>query len=200
MLFETRPSLFALYWGRIVLIVLLLALFVWAGVAGGAAPGAAILGTPVAIWLIVILLQWRGRTYALTDRRVIRTSGIRGTTFEDATYAQIRNLGLAPGYAGGLRFDTTPPPGPNGPVASHRPRVLRWDGLPEAPRVYAFVQAAFAFELRQARTRAATEAAFDRLSADSIPCAYCTGLIDLNDLDPANPKCPRCGAPLTIPS
>jgi hypothetical protein len=200
-LFETRPSLFALYWGRLVFLGLYLAL--WIAFAATAPPDAvpgslffAFLGF---IWLAYLYFQWRNRVYALTDQRVIRVSGIRGSSFQDAAYTQIHNLSTESGFSGGLQFDTTPPPDGSGFTRPSHTRPLRWDALSDAPRVYTFVQQAFAFGLRQHREAAVTQAAFDSFTSGALRCEYCGGLIDLNELDRSNPRCPRCRAPVTFP-
>ncbi|MCI4320203.1 MAG: hypothetical protein L3J87_05555 [Thermoplasmata archaeon] len=200
-LFETRPGFFALYWGRLIVILLFLALFF--GVAAtsvSALPGGVILGTPFLLWLIVLVVQWRHQVYALTDQRVIRVSGVRGSQFQDASYVQVHNLATEPGISGGLRFDTTPPSAYGGGAHAGRQRPLRWDGIAKAPLVYAFVQEAFAFGLRRQTEALAAQAALDKFTAASIRCEYCGGPIELASLDPLNPKCPTCSAPVRLPS
>lgn len=199
-LFETRPSILALYWGRLTFLALYLALFISLGISAPAAiPGSIFFSSFAVIWLAYIYFQWRSRIYALTDQRVIRVSGLRGSTFQDAAYSQIHNLSTEAGLSGGLRFDTTPPSFGPGYPAPTRTRPLRWDGLSDTPRVYSFVQQAFAFGVQQHRIAAATQAAFDRATGDSITCQYCGGLINLDQLDPSDPRCPRCNAPVTAP-
>jgi hypothetical protein len=200
-LFETRPSFAALYWGRTTFILLWSALWLGLGVSVPAAFGGGLFfASPAMIWLIVLYLQWRHRIYALTDQRVLRVSGVRGTDFQDASYAQIHNLTTEPGLAGGIRFDTTPPPSGAGYRPPPRQRPLRWDGIAQALRVYSFVQEAFAFELERNRVTAASQAAYDHLATESIRCQYCGGPIDIATLDPGNPRCPTCGAPVTAPA
>ena len=196
-LFETRPGILNLYWGRLVFLALYLLFWIGLGIASpAAAPGAAFFAAPGVLWLAVIYLQWSHRTYALTDQRVIRIAGITGSEFQDAAYTQIHNLTTEPG---GIRFDTTPPAAMGGFAPPARTKVIRWDGLSSVPRVYTFVQEAFAFGLHRSQVLAITQAEVQRISATSIPCAYCGGPIDLATLDPANPRCPRCSAPLSLP-
>src|SRR5262249_37052581 len=103
-LFETRASFFGLYWGRASFCVLYLLFFSSVGATSSAAiPGAILFDSPVAIWLAVLVLDARHRVYALTDRRVLRVSGVRSTGFQDAAYGQIRNLAVEPGSSGTVR-------------------------------------------------------------------------------------------------
>ncbi|HEY6238207.1 MAG TPA: hypothetical protein VIZ68_03355, partial [Thermoplasmata archaeon] len=162
----------------------------------GAAEGAAIFAAPGVLWVIVIYLQWRHRVYALTDQRVMRIEGITGSDFRDAAYTQIHNLSSEPG---GIRFDTTPPPSAMGVAAPARNRVILWEGIDDVPRVYTFVQEAFAFGLRRSQAYAVTQSLIARISASSIRCEYCGGPIDLATLDLSKPRCPQCNAPLALP-
>ncbi len=197
-LYETRPGLFSLYWGRLAFLALYLGLWTWAILAAptDAKEGAAILASPGFLWLILIYFQWSHRVYALTDQRVIRISGVRGSEFQDAAYSQIHNLTTEPG---GIRFDTTPPPSAMGLSPPARTRVIRWDAISDVPRVYTFVQEAFAYGLRRSQAYALTQAQIARISASSIRCEYCGGPINLATLDPSNPRCPLCSAPFTLP-
>jgi hypothetical protein len=194
-LYETRPSLLLLYWGRLTFIVLYLLLFTWFGASIGDPIGAALFDAPAAIWLVVILLRWWHLTYALTDQRVIRISGVTGSDFMDAAYSQIHNLTSEPG---GLRFDASPPVSGMGLRALTSRRIIKWEGIPDVPRTYTFVQEAFAFGMRQSQLAAATQAAVDKLVATSVKCAYCGTMVEISGLDPSNPRCPRCAAPLTL--
>ena len=198
-LYETRPSLLALYWGR--LIFLTLWILLWGGLAVVAPPeaaaGALIFLSPALLWLLLIYLRWSHSVYALTDQRVILISGLTGSEFLDASYPQIHNL---TSEGGGIRFDTTPAPSYGTFQAAPKTRIIRWSGLSDPARVYMFVQEAFAFEIDRSRQAAATHEILQRAVAASIPCAYCGSPIDLATLDPANPRCPICSAPVTLPS
>jgi hypothetical protein len=197
-LFETRPSLVALYWGRLLFLGLYLGFFLAVGASAPfvAGPGALLVAIPGFVWLGVIYLQWTHRVYALTDQRVIQISGIRGTDFQDATYAQVQNLSRT---SEGIVFDTTPPPTATELRVRPSHLKLRWEGISDAPRVYAFVQEAFTLGLRRQQLLAAAREAVNRISESSVRCAYCGGPIDLARLDPANTRCPRCSAPVNLP-
>ena len=198
-LFETRASLLGLYWGRLTFLALYFALWVGLSISSPDALGGSLFFIALGlIWLAVIYLNWRNRIYALTDQRVIRVSGMRGSVFQDAAYAQITNMTLETGSGGGLKFDTNPLPTPFAPQVRTRTRPLWWDGLSDAPRVYSFVQQAFAIGLARAHQTAAVEALMSKVTNQSITCAYCGGLVDLTLIDVTNPKCPRCGAPVAF--
>jgi hypothetical protein len=194
--YETRPGLFSLYWGRLTLIGLYLALFISVGVvAPPAAIGAAVFAAPAVLWLIVILLQWSHRVYALTDRRILRISGVRGSDFHDAAYTQVRNMTPLPR---GIRFDISTQASPIGFAAPARTHAIMWQAITDPPRVYTFLQEAFAYGLHQSQVNAATQTALDQITERTVHCAYCGGLIELAKLDPANPRCPSCSAPVTL--
>lgn len=196
--YATRPSIWSLYWGRLVFLGFYLLL--WLGAALLAPPeaalGALFFAFPGLLYLVVVLLQWRHRIYALTDQRVITLGGVLGNEFLDATYFQVHNL---TNDGSELRFDTTPPPNAMG-VPPSRVRIIRWTGIRDPPRVYTFVQEAFAFGLKRARAAAVLQSAIDKVVDTAVNCAYCGGLIDLATLDPSNPRCPRCSAPFTLPT
>ncbi len=196
-LFETKPGIFHLYPGRIIFIVLIVALWTALGVgAPSAAAGAAFFAAPFLIWLLLLYLEARNTVYALTDRRVIRISGIRGTDFQDASFSQIHNLAID---ASTIRFDTTPPMGYAPGAAPARSRVIRWVGLTDAPRVYAFVQLAMAFVIRQMNVIAIGQEKLDQIARTSIPCTYCGSPVDLTTLSPTNSRCPTCTGPVVLP-
>ena len=199
-LFETRPRLFALYWGRSVWT------FFWSGLAllalavdpsnwEGSVGIIVLFGLP--LWVSVPF--WWKSAYALTDRRVLRVAGLRGSDFQEATYEQVQNLTTEPGISGGLRFDTSPPVGAFGhaPGWAAKQRPLRWQAIANAPRVYEFVQEAFALGLRQSAERGAVDAAWQKIDRVSVRCEYCGTLIDLATLDRSNLRCPSCSAPLS---
>lgn len=197
-LFETRPSLWGLYWGRLIVLLLLLLFFVAVTVGAplDAIPGLAFFEALFVIALVLTYLGWRNRVYALTNQRVIRVFGIRGTGFQDAAYSQITNMTLEGGAS--LRFDTTPFPTGYGSPSPPATRILWWESLPDGARVYTFVQEAFAVALREATQTAAVDAAVARTMGPTITCNYCGGPIDVATLDAANPRCPRCSAPVTL--
>jgi hypothetical protein len=197
--YETRPGYFRLYWGRFVLCVLLFALFL------GPVEQPGYLENPAfyffeGLLVLVILLsvqQWRMTAYALTSQRVVRVGGIRQTEFRDAFYAAVQNLSIDPGFSGGVRFDTGGASAgyPGAPPPS-RARVIRWTGLADAPRVYAFLQRAFALHSPPSGVVAGPP-----LLAQGTPgsalwvCPRCGMVADPRWLSPHAPVCPSCGNP-----
>ncbi len=196
-LFETRPSLFGLYWGRLVVLALLVLLFAYVAAGLPANPfGWFCLGLFL-ILMIYYVLKWRSTAYALTHRRVLRVSGVRQPELLDALFWQIQNLRNEPGVSGGIKFDATPLASPTGVLGGRKyAKTIYWDALPDSAQVYAFVQQAFAVESALATIEASREELVARTLGDRIPCAYCGTLVDPTSLDRRHPRCPSCGAPI----
>jgi hypothetical protein len=203
-LFETRPSLVGLYWGRLTILLLWARLFIAATIG---APGldsnpAAYLfdGLPLVIVGIYVFL-WRQTAYACTDRRVLRLSGLRQTDFLDATYDHVRNPTLVSGFSGGIKFDATPPLAPPPLIRGKKvAKAIYWNALTDAPRVYTFVLQAFALHVHQAVEKGARAALIARMHEGRVSCEYCRALVDIHQVNTSSPKCPRCGAPLVAPT
>ncbi len=195
-LFETRPSLFGLYWGRFVLLALLLLFFGYIAAKLPTNPFGWFLVALFTLLIVYYVLKGRSTAYALTHRRVLTVVGIRQPSVMDALYGQIQNLRLEPGVSGGVKFDATPPEAPVGLLGGRKyAKTIYWRALPESALVYAFVQQAFAVEAALG-ARAATLAELTaRAVGNRIPCDYCGNLVDPSVLDPLRPRCPSCGAP-----
>jgi len=200
-LFETRPSYLGLYWGRTVFFGLWVLLFVAAifGIPAGAA-AYAFFAFLFAVPILLAVWQWSRTAYALSNQRVLKIAGLRGSDFQEAMYSQVQNLVLEPGISGGLRFDATPVGQPAGHFWASGRRQIRWTALSGAPRVYGFVQDAFALGMRQAEVRQAFDSHWSQVAPVSLTCAYCGSTIDLRSLDPRNPRCPTCSAPVAPPT
>ena len=195
-IFETRPSLLRLYWGRLTLLAFFLLL--WTSLL--AFGGVTLLLDP--LWLIVEVLQlalvarsvldWDRTAFVLTNRRILRVSGMRHTVFQDAQLDQVENLALEGGFSGGIRFTVGPGsvPGGRSPTTG-RARTLRWDGLPDAAPVYTFVQQAFA--LRTHQLEVADPASPHHPSAGVIQCPECGTVLESRNLSHFRPVCIRCG-------
>jgi len=201
-LYETRPTLFGRYGGRLIVLILLALLFGGVAIAagGGAAWGGLFLLGITAIPIIYWVLEWRGTAYALTDRRVLLVGGIRQTTFLDATYAQVQSLNLVSGWGGGLKFDATPPAAPHTLIGTRKfSKKIFWRALQDPSRVQSFVQEAFLLHEREAAQTGLRDALIAKMTENRFPCAYCRTLIDIRTVDFATARCPSCGAPLVIP-
>jgi hypothetical protein len=208
-LFETRPSLVAMYWGRLTLLLLWALLFIGATIGVGLSGGGltflivagSILDAPVVILILLVIFLWHQTVYALTNRRVMRLSGLRRSTFVDAPYDQVQNLTLVPGFSGGIKFDATPPGAPSRLIVGRKfAKTVYWNALSDSPRVYTFVQQAFALHSQTAVEKGARLALIARLHEGRITCEYCRALVDIQQVNTSSPKCPRCGAPLVAPS
>ena len=142
--YETRPSFARLYWGRTILAVFLVGLFLLPLGQPGYATNPA-LYLFLAIFLTPVLSayrRWSQTAYALTNVRILVARGRR--RFQDMVMDQVGQLSVTPGYSGGIRFDATRGIGPSGIPPGRSAHTLLWYGLYDAPQVYAFVQQAFA--------------------------------------------------------
>jgi hypothetical protein len=209
-LFETRPSLLGLYWGRLTILFLWVLLFTGASFGDGTFTSGNVafvviafvfLDLPAIVLIALLVLLWRRTVYALTHGRVLRLSGLRRTAFVDATYDQVQNLTLVSGLSGGIKFDATPPHAPSRLMGGRKfAKTIYWNALPDSPRVYTFVQQAFALHVTAAVEKGAREALVARLHEGRITCEYCRALVDIKQVNTTSPKCPRCGAPLIAPN
>jgi hypothetical protein len=167
---------------------------------GGAAWGGLFLLGITAIPIIYWVLVWRATAYALTDRRVLLVTGIRQSTFQDATYAQVQSLNLVSGWGGGLKFDATPPSAPHTLIGTRKfSKKIFWRALRDPSRVQSFIQEAFLLHEREAAQTGLRDALIAKMTENRFPCAYCRTLIDIRTVDFATARCPSCGAPLAIP-
>jgi hypothetical protein len=195
-LFETRPSLAGLYWGRLTVLILLELLFVDVTIGLPTNPLGGFFCALFALVIAYYVLKWRSTAYALTHRRVLSVSGLRQPTLLDALFDQVRNLRLEPGFSGGIKFDATPPDAPTTFLGGRKyAKTIYWKALPLASRTYEFVQQAFAILAAQGSRDALRADLVARIAENKIPCDYCGTLIDVGSLDPLHPKCPSCGAP-----
>lgn len=199
-LYETRPIIWSLYWGRICVFVALFLLFLvdatypqYASSAGYWGFEAFLLVAPLSI----IYLAWRGHAYAITNNRVLAAEGMISSNVEYATYEQVESLTAAQGGVADIRFDLAPSTGTH-LIGAGKPKRIRWRSVPNAAAAYNFVQDAFRIRTWVNAQTAQFDAFVQASLEGRIACAYCGGLIDLKSLNPAAPKCPQCGAPVRI--
>lgn len=198
-LLELRPSFFGLYWGRLVVLILLFLIVL------GPVEQPSYVANPV-FWffegvilfaILLLVLIWSHSVYAITNRRVLAVSGVMGGAVAVASFDQVTNLGLNTAGSGSLVFDVAAAqwwrPSTNANMATGR---IVWKAVPDTMTVYAFVQAVFVVHA-DATQREAMKRQVAAQLAKMITCSYCRGLINLQALGPGAAKCPRCGAPIT---
>lgn len=197
--FETRPGLLARYWGRLTLVVVVEAFLVFALVIPGDSDpgGVGFFVALVGLIILLILLAWRGTSYALTDRRVLAVSGIMHGGLEQASYEEIQSFSSTPGSTADLIFDARAV-APSGlrPVRRSRGARIVWRSVEKAPSVYAFVQETFGFKAAQLRDASAKAQLLTTTLADKIRCEYCGNAVAPVPGRTGNVICPSCGAPL----
>ncbi|HEV2520592.1 MAG TPA: hypothetical protein VGX00_08295 [Thermoplasmata archaeon] len=198
-LFETRPSLLSRYWGRLTIYILLLLLFIAATFAIPTDPATEFFDGLVVVLIAYTILAWRGSAYALTDRRVLSTSGPRSRSFQEMTLEDVHNLVQSGDSTGRLTFDTGVVRNPTARLSLHRTVKIVWSDLPNTPQVYRYAQDLFAVVLVQARQARDRQALMDRAREFMVTCAYCSAIIDIRRIESDPPKCPRCGAPFLPP-
>lgn len=195
-LFETRPGLLRLFWGRLVLLGFVV--FFWTSLA--AVGGTLLLLDP--LWILIefllflaiawVVLDWHRTAYVLTNHRILRVGGARRNVFQDAHLDQVENLSLEPGTSGGVNFTVGPgaPVRPGAP-STGRARMIRWIGIADAPQVYTFVQQAFALRVRQQVMH--DPASPHHPSAGVVSCPGCGAVLETRNLSQFRPVCVRCG-------
>jgi hypothetical protein len=201
-LYETRPSISGLspflFWGGGAILGFLLLILLTAAlertVAGVIAVGffTLLVGIP----FFYAVYAWRTTAYALTDQRVLTRAG---GAYASAPMLQIRGLSLTTGSSKLIFEMAAPEDGTrrSGFAWSRTPQVV-WKATPMASAVLPFAQSAVAFygiRDRQQQLRQSLEIAS---KANRIVCAYCGASIDPTVVNPADPKCPNCAAPLTV--
>ncbi|HZY91887.1 MAG TPA: PH domain-containing protein [Thermoplasmata archaeon] len=200
-LYETRPGLWSLYWGRITLFLAFALLLLVDAMSPEFLYSAAYWGFEGFLFLVplgLVVLAWRGRAYALTNRRVLSIEGMFSSAFEYANYDEIQNLTSTQGSTGEIRFDVGSAGGGMRARATGRPKRIRWRAVPNTPEVYNFVQDAFRIEVLTAAKDQEYDALVRQTMEGRMVCEYCGGLIDLAQLNSRSPKCPQCGAPVRL--
>ena len=199
LIFETRPNLWTLYWGRLLIFGLLFLAIVGGSIGDGGLVSAPAVGITViavfALPLVWIGLAWYLTAYGLTDQRVLSASGIVFRDFRALRYDQVENMSLRSAMTGDIIFDTSETEGTVLGRGRGAARRIVWAGIPYTQRVYEFLQDAFNIRTEQSREQSTRRALAARARENKLTCAYCGSLVDIRGLDPKRPSCPFCGAP-----
>lgn len=198
-LFEARPRLLARH-RRIIFASLPFVIFFGLVLAVAVAqfgPNPAALGLFVFLEFLTLIpilyaiSSWRATSYALTNKRVLVRAG---DDYHTATLDQVREVSVKPG-SDTVLFDIVRGYSPGTGQAQIEQMV--WSGTPGAPGVAVFAQrAALFYQIRMKQQRLRDEFVASSMS-QRIVCDYCRGLVDLSRVNPADPRCPRCNAPIT---
>ncbi len=201
-IWEGRPTLAAWQWVALVWGIFWLLGFIAVGAADTAAGAgigqfvsATFVGLFFAIPLFFALWYWRNASYGMTNQRVLSR---QGSQLASLSWTMVGRVRFNPSGSI-ITFDAISPPGvpPFAPETLRRATVA-WPRVPSGPTIVAFASSALYFygirnrqiQLRQEMVMGAT--------ADRIICAYCKNPMRIEDLDPANPVCPRCGAAIEV--
>ena len=201
-IWEGRPALAAWQWVASIWGIFWLVAFVGvgaaqalSGVGAGLVFAGVFAGFVFAIPLFIALWYWRSASYGMTNQRVLSR---QGSKLASLSWTMVGRIRYNPNGSI-ITFDAISPPG----VTPFAPETLRragvdWPRVPSGPTIVAFASSALYFygirnrqiQLRQEMVMGAT--------ADRIICAYCKNPMRIEDLDPANPVCPRCGAAIEV--
>jgi hypothetical protein len=204
-IYETRPTLMGQHPVLVIAPLPLIVLFALVGVVGvvemGWQPdligGLGFVEFIFFVPIIYALVSWRQTSYALTDQRVLKRSG---ESFETATYDDVQGVTMTP-KSSKLVFELTPlAPGAASGLFGGRGRKIVWTAVPGAPAVVSFAQSAAMFYRVRNRQRQLRQDFVVASMSDRIVCAFCGGLLDVATLNPENPRCPRCSAPISVAS
>jgi hypothetical protein len=183
--------------------VAVVAFFLLIGVVGSIG-GDTSLGIAVAIvlffsfpFLIVILWVFysaRQTTYALTDQRVILR---RGDDFSSYPYTQVSAVESESRSSKVIVLLASPDHATPG-AGSFPPPPMTWKGVRGAPAVAAYAMSATRFYTLRQKQKMLRQDIVTASLEDKIVCEYCRSYIPVAGLDPDNPRCPNCSAPLTV--
>lgn len=203
-LFATRPSFLAGFWGRTVILSLVLFVFLLPV----ATAGMGYLENP-AVWFFVGLLvfflyvvyqQWHHALYALTNQRLVRISGWRGRGVGSVPVGDVLsvNSGSSSGGAVLFRYRIPATPGPADP-AGFRVKTFSWPAVSNPLESAAWVQKMLEAAQAELRIESRQERSAERVAEVTVTCPYCGGRSTLALFDSQHPVCPFCSAPLTLP-
>lgn len=134
-------------------------------------------------------------TYALTDQRAILRYGDESVS---VPYDQIRDV-TSPARSSRVVFTLQPN------ASLPRSRLFRtgspslvWKAVLGAPAVASFSKSASQYyRLRLQQTQIRQELIKASIE-DKIACQYCGRFVLLKQLNPENPRCPNCSAPIVV--
>lgn len=203
-LFATRPSFLAGFWGRTFILALLLFILLLpvktAGVSYAENPVAWFLIGCVLFFVYVVYQQWHHALYALTNQRLVRVSGWRGRGVDSVPIGDVLsvNSGSSSGGAVLFRYRVPSTPRPGDP-SGFQVRTFAWPAVSDPLEAAAWIQKMLG--AAQAELRAESKQGWNdqRVAAVTVTCPYCGGRSTLDLIDSQHPVCPLCSAPLVLP-
>jgi len=200
-IYETRPRILSIHPIAIWVCVAFLGFVALLAIVGGAGNGYSltviltlglVLGFPEFVILAWAVSSARRTSYALTDQRVILR---HGDDFTSAPYHQVGQV-FAKRRSSTVVFQLIPPPPGTAGPASSKPIV--WRGVRGAPAVAAFAMSASRFYTLQQQQKMLRQDIVTASLEDKVVCEYCRAYIPIAELNPNNPRCPRCAAPIAV--
>ncbi len=202
-LYEARPSYRALhpvaFWGAVVVLAFFALVVVGGSLGNGYNLGMAASIGAFVFFPEVIVLAWvvsdaRRTTYALTDQRAILR---RGDDFTSAPYTDIAQVEAKPRSAS-VVFTLAPDPAAPTGYSRGQSRPLVWRAVRGAPAVAAFAMSATRFYSLRQRQKVLRQDIVTASLEDKVVCEYCRAYIPISTLNPNDPRCPRCAAPIAV--
>lgn len=204
-LFATRPSFIGGFWGRTLLLTLLLFILLLpvrtAGISYVENPIVWILIGIVLFFLYVDFQQWNHALYALTNQRLVRISGWRGRGVDSVPIADVLSVNSGSSSGGAVMFRYRIPwtAGPAEP-SGFRVKTFTWPAVSDPLESAAWVQQALGAAQADLRDVSRQDWALEQIADVTITCPHCGGRSALSLIDPRRPVCPLCATPLNLPS
>ncbi|MFZ3355833.1 MAG: hypothetical protein WA549_03630 [Thermoplasmata archaeon] len=203
-MFATRPSFLSGFWGRslvlaIVLFVLLLPIRT-AGVGYIENPFVWFLIGLVLFFLYVVYQQWHHALYALTNQRLVRVSGWRGHGVDSVPIGDVLSVNSGSSSGGAVMFRyripwTVGPADPSG----YRVKTFAWPAVSNPLESASSVQKSLGMAQSELRAESRQERGLEQIAGVTVTCPYCGGKSALSLFDARRPICPLCSTPLTLP-
>jgi len=159
-----------------------------------------IFGTVVFVLPPVVVMAYavssaRRTAYALTDQRVIFQSGDESVSIP---YDQLGGVSVR-GRSSTIAFEIrTAAAVPRSRLFRGTTPSLLWKAVRNAPAVASYAQSASQYyRLRLQQTQIRQDLIKASLE-DKVFCQYCGGFVLLSQLNPKDPRCPRCYAPIVV--